>query len=320
MEAIDDQAREEGLGFRLSAKNLFLTYPRCAVDAEMAEEILLGIFGRANVLYMCIARESHEDGTPHLHCVVLLHDRCNLRDQRALDIFDHHGNYQAIRNVKQTLRYVKKDGEYREYGELPTKYADGDDLKSILEKVSTLSCERELMEFIFCNKLSSQHMVLTRYWQSVQASKGGSPRFTVETFTPSEQLMTALQGLGASDKALLLTGPTGIGKTQFLLSYFSAKNVVRATHMDDLKKVSTMTNLLIMDDMEFGHHSRASILHLFDIRTERSIHCRFSCARLPPTLDIIVVCNSIELAFGIHSEDPAVRRRLDIIELTDKLF
>ena len=78
--------------FRLSAKNLLLTYPHCGIDLQAAQQILLEAFGRGNVEYMVCAHERHQDGDLHIHVAVCLHTRCNIRDVNFLDLADHHGN------------------------------------------------------------------------------------------------------------------------------------------------------------------------------------------------------------------------------------
>lgn len=325
MQFLDDAADERPdtipPTFRLSAKNLLLTYPHCGTELETAKTILLEALGRANVLYMCVAREHHRDGDLHIHAAVCLAERCNIRDPHALDILEHHGNYQGIRNVRQTIRYVKKDNVYIEYGELPSKYADEMDRQAILAALEKCESEASALTFIFTKGLSAQHNTLMSYWKiTIQARTSGA-RYNVEDFLVCLPLRHLLEELPTSDQALLLIGPSGWGKTQYLLSYYSeAGTTVRATHLDDLKKVTPTTNVLILDDMEFGHLPRPTLLHLFDVRTDRSIHVRYSTARLHARLIIIAVANSIDLALGSFQDDPAVMRRVNIFQLPHKLW
>lgn len=111
--AVVERAERDVPPFRLNCKNLFLTYPHCEVDKELAMNMLIEKFGRGNVLYMVVAQEEHQDGDHHLHAAVLLGAKCNIRDVHYLDLMDHHGNYQSTRSMKSTVRYVKKDGGLR---------------------------------------------------------------------------------------------------------------------------------------------------------------------------------------------------------------
>lgn len=102
-------------GFRLSAKNLFLTYPQCGLTKELALEKLQNK-SCIDIKDYVIAKEAHEDGTPHLHVYLSLARRCNIINPTALDLIDDgqtfHGNYQASRDPAATIRYCKKDGEF----------------------------------------------------------------------------------------------------------------------------------------------------------------------------------------------------------------
>lgn len=98
--------------FRLSAKNLFLTYPRCN---ETKEDLLNSLITKLNMQYAIIARELHSDNTPHLHAYIELSKKCNIKDQDKLDFNGHHGNYTACRNIDATKNYIKKDQDFIEY-------------------------------------------------------------------------------------------------------------------------------------------------------------------------------------------------------------
>ena len=63
---------------------------------------------------MAIGREAHQDGTPHLHAVVVLAKKFDTRDPRSLDIMHelkcHHGNYAAMKGgLMKAVKYVTKD-------------------------------------------------------------------------------------------------------------------------------------------------------------------------------------------------------------------
>lgn len=91
-------------------KTLFLTYPQCAVEHKRLLEHLQSI---DEVVEYVIARESHQDGNPHLHAYVKFKE--GLRPSQftpTLDIDGHHGNYQAARSFRAVVKYVTKDGNY----------------------------------------------------------------------------------------------------------------------------------------------------------------------------------------------------------------
>lgn len=115
--------RKRAEGFRLNAKNLFLTWPKNDADAGVVTNNLLQRFGEDNVSYVCVSTEEHEDGTPHLHALVCLKNKCDIKDAHNLDEVGggKHGNYQAAKNVRDVFNYVRKGGEFVEKGTPPVK-------------------------------------------------------------------------------------------------------------------------------------------------------------------------------------------------------
>lgn len=103
--------------FRLQAKNIFLTYPRCTLD-KSALSTFLQTFSPS---YVVTARELHEDGFPHLHACLCLPSRLTTRDGRLFDLFGFHPNVQPARDLPSVIKYVKKGGSFEEFGTCPTE-------------------------------------------------------------------------------------------------------------------------------------------------------------------------------------------------------
>ena len=74
---------------------------------------------------MVVASEKHEDGSPHLHAFVLLNTRYDCRDSRFWDLqvgdTVYHGDYQKCRNIDDVVKYIKKDGDILEFGDIDWK-------------------------------------------------------------------------------------------------------------------------------------------------------------------------------------------------------
>lgn len=62
--------------FRLNAKRLFLTYPKCPIAKENAMEQLKTKF--KTISKILVAHELHKDGTDHLHVYISLTKKCNI--------------------------------------------------------------------------------------------------------------------------------------------------------------------------------------------------------------------------------------------------
>lgn len=324
MQAFDDEAKDDhqevDRPFRLAAKNLFLTYPHCDVACDALRLHLLGCFGVVNVVYMVIAQEQHADGTNHLHAAVVLASKTNIRDPHQLDVHGCHGNYQGARAMKQTIAYVKKGGEFIEHGECPAHLIDAENRKVILDRIKSMTTETEVTEFIFLAGLTRDFHVLIRFWQSTNHGSTIQPSFDIRDFNPPNDLLQCLNGLTTSRQALLLIGPPGWGKTQFLQAFYKDSICLRITHLDQLRQCTNKTEVIILDDVELGHLPRPTLLHLLDMRTNRAIHCRYSNAFLTSNSNLILISNSIQLALGKYEEDEAVLRRLQTFHLADPLY
>ena len=59
-----------------------------------------------------VARELHEDGTPHLHAYVMLNAEFNCTASSYWDLQGWHGNYQHAKSWCKVLAYIKKDQDY----------------------------------------------------------------------------------------------------------------------------------------------------------------------------------------------------------------
>lgn len=102
------------MSFRISAKNLFLTYPQCPLSPEIATGLLRDLFSRQDPVYVLVSSETHEDDTLHLHALVCLSKRkestsANFADLTVQSGVTYHGNYQTARNIQHVKKYVLKN-------------------------------------------------------------------------------------------------------------------------------------------------------------------------------------------------------------------
>lgn len=95
--------------FRLQAKNLFLTYPKCSEDKEKLLNFLID-HTSLSCRFVMIAQEHHEDGQLHLHAYVQLNDKCNIKSAKSLDFAGCHGDYKAAKgNYFEVKDYLEKE-------------------------------------------------------------------------------------------------------------------------------------------------------------------------------------------------------------------
>lgn len=96
-----------------SAKGWFLTYPKC----DLTKEQLLKALQAQDppIQEWVVAREFHEDGSPHLHAFIKYGTRVSFSPYRW-DVFHgdqrFHGNYQVARSWTQVQKYCQKEGDF----------------------------------------------------------------------------------------------------------------------------------------------------------------------------------------------------------------
>ncbi|ABI85402.1 REP protein [Desmodium leaf distortion virus] len=110
--------------FRLAARNIFLTYPQCDIPKDEALQMLQNLsWSVVKPVYIRVAREEHSDGFPHLHCLLQLSGKSNIKDARFFDLThprrsaNFHPNVQAAKDSNAVRNYITKEGDYCESGQ-----------------------------------------------------------------------------------------------------------------------------------------------------------------------------------------------------------
>lgn len=105
--------------FYLCAQGFFLTYPHCSLTKDEVHEQLEKC---GEILNGVIAVEAHEDGTPHVHAYIRYTKQKHVRQANFFDLKKgeevFHGNYQTARNAIAVSKYCKKDGDFKEIGDI----------------------------------------------------------------------------------------------------------------------------------------------------------------------------------------------------------
>jgi len=109
---------------KCSWKNYYLTYPANSTPKETVFERIKTHYG-ANLKWLVVAHELHEDGTDHLHACYALNKAATFTTHTHLDDFaGKHGNYQATREKHKVLTYCTKDRDFLATGISPLEYVN----------------------------------------------------------------------------------------------------------------------------------------------------------------------------------------------------
>jgi len=101
--------------WRLNATNIFCTWPQCDTPKETALTRAMAIPG---IEWAVVCREDHHetDGT-HLHAILHFKKKKNFKSAKSFDgIAGKPGHYESARNLKLSVIYVIKDGDYSSEG------------------------------------------------------------------------------------------------------------------------------------------------------------------------------------------------------------
>lgn len=288
--------------FDINAKTFFLTYPQA--DNIPGKDQLLDILvhRREGVRYCCVAKELHEDGNTHYHVVISYERRFHCRNERFFDAYECHPNIQPARSFEAVRKYIEKDGDYVTFGELPEE-------KKTLSERCRSSNRVEWEEF--CVAHSIPFAYCESFWKREHPPVDV---YSVYDGHPHGEIGPQLAGFEYTtyERALVLIGPTGCGKTSWAIKN-APKPTILVSHIDRLKEYDPDKHKsIIFDDMVFKHVPVQAQIHLVDYHCPRDIHCRYRTAVIPAQTAKIFTCN--ERPFEDH---PAINRRIRVFLIND---
>lgn len=301
-----------------------MTYPKCtwapadALSWLQERPLLRDMSG------WIVAREAHADGDPHLHCYLELPTKLdNLVEPSYLNLPSSetcpgpengfHPNVQGVRSAKAVQQYVTKESDYVTNLKLEEtmrskvattwhsawKIAAEEGVSSALELLA--SDDRTARDLTICGDRIAKNL-------ATRATKRLKITYALESFA----FPTTLWDPSTPTTTLILTGPTGIGKTQ--LAKALLPQALFISHMDALRSYGNGYSGVIFDDMAFTHLHREAQIHLVDVHEDRQIHVRYSVAELPAgTARIITTNRTADMVVLIS--DPAINRRCTVISV-----
>lgn len=107
--------------FCLQCSKILLTFPQCTLSPDQALERCKKF---ETLLWAIVAQEKHQDGSPHLHVVMMFKEKLRLQGKKGMSVLDEiggkHGDYKAVGkrtcDLVNTVKYVVKDGNYVTHG------------------------------------------------------------------------------------------------------------------------------------------------------------------------------------------------------------
>lgn len=192
--------------FRLSSKNVFLTYPQ----VTFTRDELISFLRLKEPRYILVGSELHDDGGRHYHCALSFERKLDIRNAEFFDFCGYHPNIQSARRIKDVIAYCKKEGDFHEEGESPVKrtwreVADATTKDEFFKTVKDVSPRDYILSYdrlcSFAEKFSSDHQPYVAEYTD----------FTIpdimRTWQTEEMNVGSCVRLGSSPRLLGLGGP-----------------------------------------------------------------------------------------------------------------
>jgi hypothetical protein len=319
--------------FRLSSKKIFLTYPQCNLDLDVFTEYLKKLVSKYGLKEYLIVREEHETEGYHFHSYLQLQKKIDTKNPHFLDICGHHGNYKGVKQYENSIEYITKEVFDEAQATLNLRASPG-----MIENLGSLydfkEIENEMIELASKGKadVAMERLKNTnpkRYLeQGAQLQKrmieiqlgniGKQAKYPFESFVLNTDLQQALSifedyiKVGES-KLLFLCGSSGIGKTQFALSYLEHKlgyRVLIVRDKEDLKFFNPLNHdAILYDDPDFSTLTREQIISIIDNLT-RAVKIRYTHANLRANVPKIITSNVSLRELNCKFDDKAIERRI----------
>lgn len=322
--------------FEIKAKKLFFTYPKCPIQPEKALEQLKVIFRKTfgkDILEYTITREQHKDLNFHLHCFFQLNSALRTRKDKAFSLKkgDQHfrGNYQGVLNKEAVLKYILK----RPWGSplmsknLNERFRDSK-LLSLEETMMLLAEEGHIQRALDLyrkekpKKFLMNHDRIEKSLQKLYAKKVGLvTKFPISSFNVPKEMEEWFKD--NKGKTLWVSGPSGVGKTQLLLSMAHKYGMkpLRVTHRNDLEDFNPNEHkFLLFDDFTFPN-KREDIIHYIESEEKASVDIKFGKKAIPGDTQKAVASNfSPNESFQTIEKNEALLRRIHHVETRKTLF
>lgn len=286
----------EVTNFRKQASKLFLTYAQ--TDGEK-EALLKFLETKLSIKGYIVCKEHHKEEGVHFHVYLELEKRCNITNSRYLDWEGHHPKIETAKSSLKCVKYCKKDGDFITNLKFGTFMRARDLAKEgNWKEALQLIIEEQPKEIRFLDKWEKNLKRVSQLYK-IPYNK---TKFERKDFKEIEVPWTP-----KSTKCLVISGASGIGKTQFAKTLL--KNPLLVRHKDKLKQFdSTIHDGIIFDDMSFAHWPREACIHLLDTEEDSDLDVKCSMVTIPAGTPRIFTTNA-DAASIFNGIDAAIRRR-----------
>lgn len=289
--------------FRLQAKHISLTYPRCDCSLEDLMTYLRNKqTGSRTPIRVLVCSEEHEDGGLHRHAYVEYNHRININNPRFFDFGSFHANVQACQNVHAWINYIKEDGHFEEWNAQPASQ------ETLTMRAANMAAD-DYFEWCLNNRIpygyaQRAHSAVRSTVNEITYDSENNP--FLELNLPLERELSNFRII--NNLTNVIVGPSGCGKTFYCFRNLPMP-ILLISHIDDLRYLdATRHKSILFDDMSFTHLPLQAQIHICDRVLGRSIHRRYGTTLIPPSIVLAVTCNDIPFTL-----QAPIRRRTNIL-------
>lgn len=296
--------------YRFNARNAFLTYSNLeqqhvADPADWRSSLISYLIATFQPVYLIHCLELHGDGSHHIHVLAKFGRKLDI-DGRRFQFGGVKCNVQSAKKIQAVIHYIKKDGNWDEYGSSEESESIPTSSINFFEIARNSDYEQWINE---CIMLKLPYGYSEAIWNHVTKKSVN----TLEEDTPiNGSMIPSLRTytLPANKKSFILLGPAGCGKTTYVKT-IAEKPCLFVTHLDVLKEYNpNIHKSIIFDDMDFKYMPRTSQIHIVDTENPRAIHRRYGITTIPAGITKYFTCNEYPFI-----DDEAIKRRTMLINI-----
>lgn len=342
-------------GFRLSARSVFLTFPKCEESIDFVTNRLLEKVVKHKIKEFIIVKELHKDGDTHFHVYLKMEKKMEIKNPNFFDINfvreedgeiikgSCHGKYERAKKRDDIISYITKDIFTGDQAKDLLRMSDNikDELNDVYSLVNLdgrmieLAKKGEIDQALYLLAREDEKRFMkeglkteaTLRWINMR-SLGYTLKYDFDSFRLPVGLQKCFNAFEKcieekEPKTLVLIGKSGCGKTQLALTYFEQKldeKSIRVSGFDNLRFLKDELAILF-DDFNWKVLDRESILALIDQSAPSTkSDIKHKSVNIQGFVKRCIISNYPLEIENIHFSDPAIARRLIVYNIPDDII
>lgn len=216
--------------FEINAKNFFITIPQSGETTKEQVQTVLKSF--THYKSSIIAKELHQDGSPHIHVLVIFSRPIHIRSSTYFDrLANKHANIGSVRRFKACVTYAKKARDFitDNWEEDTTTSSNSRPTNEVYNLIAAATTKQEAMDILFRESPRDYFIYGSQVDTNLSRKFGHSvPQYTPHASFNQPYVLPQLIKDWLKDyfrptglprrKCLILVGKTQLGKTAWARS------------------------------------------------------------------------------------------------------